>query len=217
MVGRGGAGPAGSERSLFFLSRTFDRGGSLSPAPRPCGAALPPTPASPPAPCGWGARGGAPREPGVPGHCLGRARFRCRREGAGWSGGGEGGGGEAGIEPSAPERPSEPRAWRGRADGPRRASPPRRAAGCSYYACTPESADPGPQLPPRPACDTTAPLQVLDPRVEVPAALQAPDPACPPRTLPAQASCHQSAARQLRPTHTHTGRTLKALHTPPQK
>lgn len=55
----------------------------------------------------WGAgrASGGAREQGVPGHCLGRACFRWRREGAGWSGGGE-----AGAEPFPLEGPGEPSA-----------------------------------------------------------------------------------------------------------
>lgn len=54
-----------------------------------------------------GARDGLPAGPerDVPGHCLGRACFRWRREGAGWSSGGE-----AGVEPFPLEGPGEPSA-----------------------------------------------------------------------------------------------------------
>ncbi|XP_069919230.1 cytohesin-2 isoform X1 [Oryctolagus cuniculus] len=87
---------------------------SLANAPPPAFApgARRPGSSAPPSPPRWpGRRAGfrrGPRARGVPGHCLGRARFRRRREGAGWRGGGE-----AGAEPFPPEGPGEPSGGRG--------------------------------------------------------------------------------------------------------
>lgn len=103
MVGQRGAGPAG--RGSSVPPRAFRR--ERSPANIPPGARRAASFGPVVDYLLWSARraSGGAREQGVPGHCLGRACFRWRREGAGWSDGGE-----AGAEPFPLERLGEPSA-----------------------------------------------------------------------------------------------------------
>lgn len=192
MVGRGGAGPAGSGWSVSTRTSRSEH-----PSRRALRGAVRPRRRLAFVGRGTGFRRG-PRQ-GVPGHCLGRACFRWRREGAGWSGGGE-----AGAEPFPLEGPGEPSAcWElgggllGRLGGekswglqrsreggggglrcpaplPQLLRAVNSSPGLSYFSWTQESGPPGSQLPRqewRQKIKASAPFQVMDPAVRVPSPL----------------------------------------------